>query len=104
MSDGPVDRQRAVDCLFDAENSAVLAELEDGEKPLPYLSSKSGIPEERILSNLSYLVEIGVLSRSVRGGSVHLSADHRGLSDLVESDGNFGAAIDGLTKMDGYLN
>lgn len=100
----PVDRQRAIDCLFDEDNSAVLAELEGGERPLSELSGISGVSEERILSNLSYLVESGILAKTQRDGAVYLSADHQRLSELVESDGNFDAAIDGLTKMDGFLN
>ncbi len=102
--DGSIDRQRAVDCLFDMDNSVVLGELEDGQKPLSELSSISKLSEEQILSNLSYLIKAGILIKTSREGSTYLSADHAKLSDLVESDGNFDAAIDGLTKMDGYLN
>jgi len=102
--DDPIDRQRAADCLFDMDNSVVLGELEDGERPLSELSSISDMSEEQILSNLSCLIEAGILHKTSKGNSTYLSADHKKLSELVESDGNFDAAIDGLTKMDGYLN
>ncbi len=100
----PADRQKVIDCLFDMENSAVLAELEGGKRLLSELSSISGIPEARILSNLSCLVEYGILTVISQDDATYLSADHAKLSELVESDGNFDAAIDGLTKMDSFLN
>ena len=75
-----------------------------GPKPLSELSAASGLSEEQILSNLSYLIKAGVLIKTSGGDSTRLAADHAKLSELVESDGNFDAAIDGLTKMDGYLN
>jgi len=102
--DDPIDRQRAVDCLFDMDNAVILGELEGGERPLSALSSTSNMSEEQILSNLSYLIEAGILHKTFKDNSTYLSADHQKLSELVESDGNFDAAIDGLTKMDGYLN
>ena len=102
--DESIDRQKAVDILFDMTNSEVIAELEGGPKEISYLCSKSGLTEDQILSNLSYLIEIGIIIKSTNNGSVSLSADHDMLADLVETDGNFDAAMDGLTKMDGYLN
>ena len=104
MTDNPIDRQRAVDDLFDMTNSEIIAELEDGEKEISSLSSKSGLSKDEILSNLSYLIETKIIIKSIRNNSIFLSADHTKLSDLVESDGNFDAAMDGLTKMDSYLN
>lgn len=102
--DEPIDRQKAADCLFDMSNSAIIAELENGEKLLSELSSKCGIPEEQILSNLSYLIETNVLIKTTKDSSTYISADEQKLTEIVESDGNFGAAVDGLTKMDSYLN
>lgn len=102
--DDSIDSQKAVDSLFDMTNSQVIAELEDGEKEISYLSSKSGLSEDEILTNLSYLIKARVIIKSIRNHSIFLSADTDRLSELVESDGNFGAAMDGLTKMDSYLN
>jgi len=102
--DEPVNRQKAADCLFDMNNSAIIAELENGAKRLSELSSKSGMSEEQILSNLSYLIETDILIKTTKDGSTYLSADGQKLTEIVESDGNFGAAVDGLTKMDSYLN
>ena len=101
---GDTDRQKMVDCLFDPDNSEIMAELENGEKQLSELSSKSGLPGEQILSNLSCLIEAGILIKATRDDSVYLSVDAQKLSETVESDGNFDAAIEGLTKMDSYLN
>lgn len=103
--DNPTDRREAIDCLFDETNAGIIAQLEDGPKPLSELSANSGIPEGQILSRLSCLLDAGVLSKTASGdGSTRMSADGKKLTDLVESDGNFDAAIDGLTKIDGYLN
>ncbi len=102
--DGPIDRQKAVDILFDMKNSEIIAELEDGKKDISYLSSKSGLSENEILHNLSYLIDTKIIPKSVCDGVIFLSADSDKLSELVESDGNFDAAMDGLTKMDSYLN
>lgn len=99
-----IDRQRAVDILFDTDNSEIISELEDGKKELSHLASKSTVPADEILSKLSYLIETGIIIKSVDGDSIYLAADHDRLSEIVESDGNFDAAIDGLAKMDSYLN
>lgn len=100
----PIDSQKAADIVFDLTNSAIIAELEDGGKDLSYLASKSGLSEDEILSRLCYLIETGIMTKSTRDGSVHLSADPQKLSDIVESDGNFDATMQGLAKMDSYLN
>ena len=102
--DETIDRQKAMNCLFDMDNSEIIAELENGEKQISELSSKSGLSEEQILSNLSYLIETHILIKTNKDNSIYLAADTKKLSEIVESDGNFDAAIDGLTKMDGYLN
>lgn len=105
VMDDAADRQKAIDCLFDDANSGIIAELEGGPRPLSELSAKSGLSEGQILSRLSCLIDAKVLSKtSSEGGPVCLSADGQRLTELIESDGNFDAAIDGLTKIDGYLN
>ena len=99
-----LDRQKAIDCLFDLSNASIIAELETGEKQLSYLASKSGLSEDDILSNLSYLIENAILVKSVRENIMYLSANFDNLSKIVEHDENFEGAVDGLTKMDSYLN
>ena len=60
------------------------------------------------MDKLSYLITHKIIVKSVESNdgidTVHLFADPDKLSEIVESDGNFDAAVDGLTKMDGYLN
>ena len=104
LVDSAIDRQKAIDCLFDSSHSDILAELESGEKDLSYLASKSEMSGDQILASLSYLIETDILVKSVRDDKIYLNADSEKLSRLMESDENFEGAVDGLTKMDSYLN
>ncbi len=98
------DREKVVDCMFDPVTSLILAELEDGEKECSFLAKQSSISESQVLERLSYLIEYEFISRNSNDGKCMLAANLEKLSAVVEENGNFDAAIDGLEKMDSYLN
>lgn len=110
------DRDRVIDCMFDPVTSLILAEFEDGGKQCSYLATRASISEQDVLDKLSYLIESGFIiknnnvssdaggSKDGTDGSVILTADLQKLSSIVEDGDNFDAAVDGLTKMDSYLN
>jgi len=98
------DREKIIDCMFDPITSSVLAELEDGEKQCSFLAQQSSISESEVLERLSYLIEHGFISKNTDNGTCLLSANSDKLGSIIENNDNFDAAIDGLEKMDSYLN
>jgi len=98
------DREKIIDCMFDPITSSVLAELEDGEKQCSFLAQQSSISESEVLERLSYLIEHGFISKNTDNGICSLSANSDKLGSIIENSDNFDAAIDGLEKMDSYLN
>ena len=98
------DREKIVDCMFDPITSSILAELEDGEKECLFLSQQSSISESDVLERLSYLIEHGFISKNTDDGKCLLAANSDKLSSIIENDDNFDATINGLEKMDSYLN
>ncbi|CAI9830611.1 conserved hypothetical protein [Nitrosopumilaceae archaeon] len=95
-----MDRDRVVECMFDPVTSSIIAELEDGPKGIPHLAAAASVGEDEVLERLSYMIECGLVTRE--GGT--LAADHEKLSSIVEESSNFDGAIDGLEKLDTYLN
>jgi hypothetical protein len=98
------DREKVVECMFDPITSSIIAELEDGEKNSLYLAEKSSISEDDVHERLSYLVTHGFIIENKTGEKSIFSADVDKLSQVVEHNENFGAAIEGLEKMDSFLN
>ena len=98
------DREKIVDCMFDPITSSILAELEDGEKQSSFLAQQSSISESEVLERLSYLIEHEFISKNTDNGKCSLSANSDKLGSIIENSDNFDAAIDGLEKMDSYLN
>lgn len=98
------DHQKIIDCIFDPITSQILSELEGGEKNISYISRQTQISENDIQERLSYLVETGFVKLTKDGESISYSADEKKLSKVIEDEQNFDGAIDGLTKMDSYLN
>ena len=98
------DREKIVDCMFDPITSSILAELEDGEKECSFLSQQSSIAESDVLERLSYLIEHGFISKNTDDGKCFLAANSDKLSSIIENGDNFDATINGLEKMDSYLN
>ena len=87
--------------------SALLAELESGPLPLADLADRAGVSQDEADSRLSRLVGLGYVARrddpSAGGGAVY-EADAERLAAVMESDENYESAVDGLTKLDGFLN
>ncbi len=97
------DREKVIDCMFDPITSELLAELENGSKDSIYLAQKYSIPETEVKSKLSYLIEHGFVIEKVVQEKLVFTANEEKLASIVDSD-QFDGAIDGLTKMDSYLN
>ena len=98
------DREKVIDCMFDPITSSIIAELEDGEKNSKYLAEKSNISEDEIQERLSYLVINDFIIQKENGEELLFSANTKKFSKVVEDGENFGAAIEGLEKMDSFLN
>jgi hypothetical protein len=102
--DDSFDREKVLECMFDPITSSIIAELEDGEKSSQYLAEKSSVSEHEVGERLSYLTTHGfILEKQIDEQSI-FSADVDKLAQVVENDKNFGAAIEGLEKMDSFLN
>ncbi|PIW34872.1 MAG: hypothetical protein COW26_05685 [Nitrosopumilales archaeon CG15_BIG_FIL_POST_REV_8_21_14_020_33_23] len=102
--DDTFDREKIVDCMFDPITSSILAELEDGEKECSFLAEKSSISESDVFERLSYLVERGFIFKNTNNGKSTFSANTEKLTQIVENSDTFNATIEGLEKMDSYLN
>lgn len=98
------DREKVVECMFDPVTSSIIAELENGSKTCAFLAKTSSISEDGVFERLSYLLECGFIQQSTENGVVVFSANTEKLNEIVENSGNFDAAIEGLEKMDSYLN
>ena len=77
------DREKVIDCMFDPITSEILAELEDGEKECSILAQ---------------------LTKTVENDQYSISANTEKLGSLLEDSDAFDGAINGLEKMDSYLN
>lgn len=98
------NKEKIMECIFDPDIAEIMAELENGGKELSYLSTKSGISEDEIKNKLSYLIEFDFILEKNEDNKIIISANSEKLSKMVESNENFDGAVDGLTKMDSYLN
>ena len=98
------DREKVVECMFDPVTSSLLAELENGEKECSDLAKLESISENDVLERLSYLIEHEFIFHNSDGGKCLLSANSEKLTSIVEDSDNFDNAVDGLAKMDSYLN
>ena len=98
------DNSKIIECLFDPEISAILAELEVDSKTSSYLADKSGISEEEIKNKLAYLLKYDFVKETNENGKTVYVADAEKLGKVMENNSNFDAAVDGLTTIDSYLN
>ncbi len=98
------DREKIIESIFDPNISEILAELEDGEKQSSYLSEKLKISAEEIRKRVSYLSKYGFVKEEKKEGNIIYSVDADKLEKVIENDNNFKNVVDGLTKMDSYLN
>jgi len=102
--DDTFDREKVVDCMFDPVTSSILAELEDGEKECSFLAEKTSISESEVSERLSYLLDHGFVFKNSNNGKSIFSANTEKLTQIVENSDTFNATIEGLEKMDSYLN
>jgi hypothetical protein len=102
--DDAFDKEKIVDYMFDPVTSSILADLEDGEKECSFLAQQSSISENDVLDRLSYLIEHEFIFKNFNDGKLLLSANSEKLNSIVENSDNFDATINGLEKMDSYLN
>jgi len=98
------DRDKVVECMFDPVTASLIAELENGKQFCEHLAKLFSIPEDEVKERLSYLVDHGFIMKRYDGSKTFFEANKEKLSSLVEENDNFDGAIDGLTKMDSYLN
>jgi len=98
------DREKMVECMFDPITATILAELENGEKDCSFLAEKSAISEIEVLERLAYLIEHGFVHKTSNGGKSILSANNEKLTQIIENSDTFNTTINGLEKLDSYLN
>ena len=102
--DESFDRNKIIESMFDPITSGILAELEDGGKELSYLAQKAEISEDQVKERLSYFIEYDFINTNTDNEKIIYSANGQKLAELIENNENFDGAVDGLTKMDSYLN
>ena len=93
-----------IEALVNPDVSAVLSELEEGNKDSSYLEGKLRISQNEILDRLSYVIEYGFVKINRSNGKLVFSADKDKLNKIMEGDDNFSGVIDGLTELDSFLN
>ena len=98
------DREKIIDCMFDPITSEILAELEDGEKECSILAQQFTLSESELLGRLDYLIECEFLTKTIENDQCSISANTEKLGSLLEDSDAFDGAINGLEKMDSYLN
>jgi len=98
------DREKVIDSMFDPMTSEILAELEDGKKECSVLSRQFSMSESELLERLGYLIESKFLIKTLENDQCSISANTEKLGSLLEDSDAFDGAINGLEKMDSYLN
>ncbi len=98
------DREKIIGYLFEPRVSSILAELESGSKDSTYLSDTLGISEDEIRNQLSYLIEHDFVIESKENSNSVFSVNGDKLAEIMEHDENYESAVDGLTKLDSFLN
>ena len=104
MMSASFDREKIIDCMFDPITSEILAELEDGKKECSALTLKFSLSELDVLEKLDYLIECEFLFKTIESEKCFISANVEKLGSLLEDSDAFDGAINGLEKMDSYLN
>lgn len=97
------NRDKVIDCMFDPLTSSILAELENGKKECSYLAKKHHISEDEVSERLSYLIEHDFVQSISENENLFFTSNNKKLDTIIESE-NFDGAINGLEKMDSYLN
>jgi len=102
--DESFDREKVVDCMFDPVTSLILAELEHGQKSCSSLAQEASISDSEVLERLSYLIKHEFIFKNSENGECLISANSEKLTSFLEDNENFDDAINGLEKLDTYLN
>jgi nitrate reductase NapAB chaperone NapD len=102
--DSTFDKEKILDCMFDADTSEILAKLENGGQELSYLMETLKKSENEIRDKLSYLLEHSFVNEEKNDDKIIFSVDSKKLEKLIEEERNFENVEDGLAKMDSYLN
>jgi len=90
--------------MFDPTTSEILAELENEGKESSHLAQILKISEEELRECLSYLLEHKFVLEKKENEKIIYSVDANKLAEVMEKEGNFDSAVDGLAKMNSYLN
>ncbi len=90
--------------MFDPTTSEILAELENEGKESTHLAQILKISEEEVRERLSYLLEHKFVLEKKENEKIIYSADANKLAEVMEKEGNFDSAVDGLATMNSYLN
>ncbi len=98
------DKNKIIECMFDPTTSEILAELENEGKESTYLAQILKISEEEVRECLSYLLEHKFVLEKKENEKIIYSADANKLAEVMEKEGNFDSAVDGLATMNSYLN
>lgn len=102
--DSSYNKEKILECMFNPDTSEILAELENGEKDLEFLTHKLKISENQLHQRLSYLIEHDFVKEEKDNDKIIFSANANKLAELVEQNNNFDNVVDKLTEMDSYLN
>ena len=98
------DREKIMDCLFDPTVSSILSELESEGRDSDYLSRTLNLSEDEIRKHLSLLIEYGFVTEIKENFRHFFWVNRDKLAEVMEHDENFESTIEGLTKMDSFLN
>ncbi|MGQ0637880.1 MAG: hypothetical protein ACT4N1_00755 [Nitrososphaerota archaeon] len=98
------DKEKMLETLIDPDISIILSELEDGDKESFYLTEKLQLTDAQIREKLAYVIQHDFVKITKNGNKTVFTVDKEKLNKIMESDENFSGVIDGLTKMDSFLN
>ncbi len=98
------DKNKIIECMFEPVTSEILAELENGAKNSSYIVEKLHISENDVRNKLSYLIEHDFVKEEIKNNKKIYEANVEKLAKILENNSNFDNVVNGLTKMDSYLN
>jgi hypothetical protein len=98
------DKDKMLETLIDPGVSIILSELEDGDKESSYLTEKLNLTDAQIREKLAYVIQYGFVKIIKNANKTTFTVDKEKLNKIMESDENFAGVVDGLTKMDSFLN
>ena len=98
------DKRKMLETLMNPDVSVIIAELEDGEKSMTYITEKLQLSNSEIMERLKYVVEHGFVIIIKDDDEIKFSVDKNKLDEIMTTDENFSGVVDGLTELDQYLN